>query len=70
LGPDETRVEVVADPLATNNEHKLIVEGDFGRLRVELMNLPHPENPRTSYLASLSAIATLRRVLDAVQIGA
>lgn len=70
LGPDRTRVEVVADPLAQNNEHKLIVEGDFGRLRVELMNLPHPENPRTSYLASLSAIATLRRILEPVQLGA
>lgn len=70
IGVDRTRVEVVADPLVSTNEHKLIVEGDFGRLRIELMNLPHPENPRTSYLASLSAIATLAKILDPVQVGA
>ena len=70
LGADDTWVQVVADPLATHNEHKLIVEGAFGRLRLELMNLPHPDNPKTSYLASLSAIATLKRILDPVQIGA
>lgn len=70
LGADETWVQVVADPLATHNEHKLIVEGAFGRMRLELMNLPHPENAKTSYLASLSAIATLKRIVDPVQIGA
>lgn len=70
LGADDTWVQVVADPLATHNEHKLIVEGAFGRMRLELMNLPHPENPKTSFLASLSAIATLRRMVDPVQIGA
>lgn len=70
LGADETWVQVVADPLATHNEHKLIVEGAFGRMRLELMNLPHPDNPKSSFLASLSAIATLRRIVDPVQIGA
>lgn len=70
IGVDRTRVEVVADPLASTNEHKLIVEGDFGRMRLELVNLPHPENPRTSFLASLSAIATLAKILDPIQVGA
>lgn len=70
IGADRTWVQVVADPLATHNQHKLIVEGAFGRLRVELQNLPHPENPKTSYLASLSAIATLRRIVEPIQIGA
>lgn len=70
LGFDATRVQVVADPLATRNHHKIIIEGDFGRLRTEVENLPSPQNPKTSYLASLSAIATLKRVLDPVQLGA
>lgn len=70
LGFDKTRVQVVADPLATRNQHKIIVEGAFGRLRVELENLPSPKNPKTSYLASLSAIATLQRLLEPVQLGA
>jgi aspartate dehydrogenase len=70
LGFDATRVQVVADPLATRNQHKIIIEGAFGRLRVEVENLPSPTNPKTSHLASLSAIATLKRLLDPVQLGA
>lgn len=70
IGFDDTRVQVVADPLATRNQHKVIIEGDFGRIRIEVENLPSPQNPKTSWLASLSAIATIKRVLDPVQIGA
>ena len=70
IGFDETRVQVVADPLATRNQHKIIMEGAFGRIRVEVENLPSPTNPKTSHLASLSAIATLKRALDPVQVGA
>jgi len=70
LGFDETRVQVVADPLATRNQHKIIVEGAFGRFRVEVENLPSPTNPKTSHLASLSAIATLKRLLEPIQLGA
>lgn len=70
LGPDATKVQVVADPLTTRNQHKVIVEGAFGRARIEVENLPSPDNPKTSYLASLSAIATLRRILDPIQVGA
>lgn len=70
VGFDRTRVQVVADPLATRNNHKVIIEGDFGRIRLEVDNLPSPQNPKTSYLASLSAMATLRRILDPVQISA
>lgn len=70
VGFDLTRVQVVADPLATRNQHKVIIEGDFGRIRTEVENLPSPANPKTSYLAILSAMATLRRILDPVQLSA
>jgi aspartate dehydrogenase len=70
VGFDQTRVQVVADPLATRNMHKVIFEGDFGRIRAEVENLPSPANPKTSYLAILSAMSTLRRILDPVQLGA
>lgn len=70
LGFDETWVQVAVDPLATRNSHKVIVEGDFGRARVEVENLPSPTNPRTSHLASLSSIALLRRIVSPIEIGA
>ncbi|HLE48065.1 MAG TPA: aspartate dehydrogenase [Candidatus Thermoplasmatota archaeon] len=70
IGFEATRVQVVADPLATRNNHKVIFEGDFGRVRLEVDNLPSPSNPKTSYMASLSAMATLRRILDPIQLSA
>lgn len=69
IGFDRTRVQVVADPMATRNSHKVILEGDFGRIRCEVENLPSPENPKTSWLASLSAMATLKRILAPIQVG-
>ena len=69
-GFDETKVEIVVDPVVTRISHKILAHGKFGRLRVELENMPNPNNPGSSYMASLSAIATLRRIIDPIQIGA
>ncbi|MEK6985626.1 MAG: aspartate dehydrogenase [Candidatus Thermoplasmatota archaeon] len=70
LGFDQTHVQVAIDPLATRNSHKVIIEGSFGRARIEVENLPSPNNPATSHLASLSAIALLRRIVSPIEIGA
>lgn len=70
LGFDETKVEIVVDPVATRNSHKILAHGKFGRLRAEVENMPNPNNPGSSYMASLSAIATLRRLINPIQIGA
>ena len=69
-GFDETKVEIVADPVVTRINHKILAHGAFGRLRVELESMPNPNNPGSSYMASLSAIATLRRIINPIQIGA
>ena len=68
VGFDETKVEIVADPVETRINHKILAHGRFGRLRAEVENMPNPNNPQSSYMASLSAIATLQRVLDPIQI--
>jgi len=60
IGPIETRVRVIADPRATENSHEVFAEGAFGRLTATTVNLPSPRNPKSSYLASLSACAELR----------
>jgi aspartate dehydrogenase len=70
IGFDKTLVEIVADPVATRNSHKILAHGRFGRLRAEVENMPNPHNPGSSYLASLSAIATLKRIINPIQIGA
>ena len=50
------------------NQHRVTVEGEFGRLVVEVENVPS-ENPRTGKLSYLSAIAMLRELGSSVQIG-
>jgi len=56
----QARVRVVADPRAARNVHEVFVRSRAGELRVTVENVPHPDNPRTSYLAALSAVALLR----------
>ncbi len=70
IGFDKTKVEIVADPVATRISHKILAHGKFGRLRAEVENMPNPNNPRSSYMASLSAIATLKKIINPIQIGA
>jgi aspartate dehydrogenase len=67
-GFDNTRVKIVTDPVTANNSHRILAHGKFGRLRSEMENLPNPRNPRSSYMASLSAIACLRKIIEPLQI--
>ncbi len=60
----EAKVKVVADPHAERNTHEIIVESEATRIHIVVENKPSPTNPRTSYLASLSAIELLRRILQ------
>lgn len=68
-GESEVQVKVVADPGIHVNRHEIVVEGDFGQISTKVENVPSPRNPRTSYLAALSAIATLRSIVEPVKIG-
>jgi aspartate dehydrogenase len=69
IGPERTRMQVVADPMLDRNVHEVFARGSFGELRLRLANVPSPSNPKTSFLACLSALATLRRLAAPVQIG-
>src|SRR4029079_14518205 len=69
IGPDRTRVVLVADPTGERNTHEITARGAFGELYLRLDNRPTPGNPKTRLLAPLSALALLRRLSSAVQIG-
>lgn len=69
VGLEKTRVRVVVDPALKRNVHQIVVEGDFGRLETRTQNLPSPINPKTSYLAVLSAIATLKGIVNPLKVG-
>ncbi|HOF39022.1 MAG TPA: aspartate dehydrogenase [Candidatus Hydrogenedentes bacterium] len=65
IGPERTRVRVIADPGATANCHEIVAEGAFGRLVATTENQPSPRNAKSSYLASLSGCAELRAAAEA-----
>ena len=69
LGADQTKMQVVADPSLDRNVHEVVATGRFGELRLRLSNVPSPDNPKTSLLACLSPLATLRRLSDPIQLG-
>ncbi len=54
IGPDRTRITLVADPAATTNRHELRAQGPFGELDVTIANNPLPANPKSSAMAALS----------------
>ncbi len=69
IGSEATRVKIVADPFAVENVHEIKVRGEFGKLFVRVENVPSIANPKTSYLAALSAIATLKSISYPIRVG-
>ncbi len=70
VGLDRTRVKVVADPTVEHNVHEVLLRGEFGELRIELKNVPSPENPKTGRLTALAVIKTLRNLTAPLVVGA
>ncbi len=69
IGPGKTKVRIIADPFSDVNVHEVEILGSFGRITTTTENVPSPKNPKTSYLAALSAIATLDRIRQNVIVG-
>jgi aspartate dehydrogenase len=68
IGPELTRSKIYAVPGQTRNMHRIRVEGEFGRLSIEIENVP-TENPRTGKLSYLSTIALLRDLVAPLRVG-
>ena len=68
IGADGTEVRLIADPSIERNIHEIEVTGDFGVIRTITENAPS-ENPRTSRLAALSAVALLKGLTASPRVG-
>ena len=68
IGPDKTRVRILAVPGLPRNCHDIDIEGEFGKLHVHIENVP-TENPKTGKLTALSIIRAVQDVVDPVRIG-
>ncbi len=69
IGPDETRLEIWADPAQTRNSHRIVVEAEAARFEMSIESVPSEENPRTGKLTPLSVIATLRGLTAPLRVG-
>ena len=69
-GPEaKILVRVIATPGGTENVHEISAQGEFGKLRVVIENVPSASNPRTSALAALSALATIDGITGSFRVG-
>jgi aspartate dehydrogenase len=69
IGLDKTKVRIIADPKLRLNVHEICVRSKAGEFATEARNVSFPDTPKTSYLAALSAIRTLRRMTEVICIG-
>jgi aspartate dehydrogenase len=70
IGSEKTSVKIVVDPNTDKNTHHIQASGKFGKMTFTIENFPDANNPKTSRLAILSAIETLRKYCsDEIQIG-
>lgn len=69
IGKAKTKVRIIASPKVKNNIHEIKVISDSGVILTRTENVLHPDNPKTSFLAVLSAVAMLKQILEPVKIG-
>ncbi len=62
IGFNKTIVKIIVDPKESNNVHELNIKWKFGEITINISNKPTLENPKTSYLATLSALECLRSI--------
>ncbi len=68
IGPEKTRIRVIADPGIERNMHTYEVVGEAGRMTVQIENIP-TENPKTGRLTAMAIIAGLREIADSLHVG-
>lgn len=68
IGPEATKITLIADPTATTNRHEITASGAFGELEVAISNNPLPDNPKTSAMAALNLVRSIRNQVTPIVI--
>ena len=68
-GPDNTTIEIWADPDVTRNTHTIKVDSDATRFEMFIEGIPSRKNPATGLLTPLSVLATLRGLVATLKVG-
>lgn len=69
IGKEKTIVKIIASPYAAVNIHEIEIESKAGRAFIRCENTPSQDNPKTSYLAVVSAVAVLKQIFEPMKIG-
>ena len=69
LARERSRLKVVADPALTHNTHYIDIRGKTGNIRIQLENVPSPDNPKTAWLACYSALAAFKSMQATARYG-
>jgi aspartate dehydrogenase len=67
-GFDDMKITIVVDPKSEFNVHEIEATGSFGEIKTTTQNTPS-KNPKTSYLAVLSAMSVLKNCTSNVKMG-
>ncbi|MCK4434348.1 DUF108 domain-containing protein, partial [Candidatus Bathyarchaeota archaeon] len=62
--PQKVKVKVISDPKVNRNVHEIKIKWKLGDMLLKFANDPYPENPKTSALASWSAINLIKELLE------
>lgn len=68
-GPENTRMEVWADPVLTRNTHTITVVSDAAKMTMTMESLPSPNNPKTAMIVAQSVLALLKKQTAHLQMG-
>ena len=63
------KVRLITSPKFKRNIHEIEMEGDFGHMLSRTENVPCPDNPKTSYLAVLSGLQSLKQYCTGILVG-
>lgn len=69
MGLGRTMVKIIASPSIKTNIHEVRAESKAGIVTARVENTLHPDNPKTSYLAVLSASSMLHNIVEPATIG-
>ena len=68
VGPENTFLEIWADPTVVRNTHSIVVDSDSAKFTMTMENIPS-ENPKTGRIVAQSVIALLRKMQASFKVG-
>ncbi|WP_375572691.1 aspartate dehydrogenase [Seohaeicola saemankumensis] len=66
-GMDNIKVSVICDPKIDGNTHTVTAKSALGTMRIQIVNQPSRDNPKTSMIVSRSILSAIRQYFSPIQ---